>query len=212
MIDLIEKLSPKNKTITLLATIFILLTLTIILLSYHPEFETSITWKPINESNLGGEIAILVFISLAIQSSVEIFITNFREVEKLKIRQNIEILRNKANRTIDEQEELINQQKQLTAYRNKTKKITNFASLCLGFGIGLTGFRILQPFVVELNLFGWQEKLFHTIDILLAAGLLSGGSSGIHRITSLYKEFTSRERPALVTNQPAIQPPQKTEG
>lgn len=202
MIDLIENLSPKNKTITLLGTIVFFLTLTIILLSYHPEFENSITWKPINESNLGGEIAILFFISLAIQSSVEIFITNFREVEKLEIRQRIEILKTKANRTIDEQEQLINQQKKLTAYRNTTKKITNFASLCLGFGIGLTGFRILQPFVVELNLFGWQEKLFHTIDILLAAGLLSGGSSGIHRITSLYKEFTSRERPTLIASQP----------
>jgi len=202
MIKPIENLSPKNKTITLFATVGTCLTSTIVLLNYHPEFEASITWKPLTESNLGGQIAILLFISLAIQSSVEIFITNFREVEKLEIIQNINTITNKTDRTIEEQEEMLNQQKRLTEYRNKTKKITNFASLCLGFGVGLTGVRILQPFVIELNLVGWQEKLFHAIDILLVAGLLSGGSSGIHRITSIYNEFTNRSRTTLTTSQP----------
>lgn len=185
-----QELSPKIKTISLFTTIVFFLLITIFLINYHSEFENSITWKPLNESNLGGQIAVLIFISLAIQSSVEIFITNFREVGKIEIQQSINLSK-KANETLKEKEEILNQQKQLTEYRNKTKQITNFASLCLGFCVGLTGVRILQPFVAELNLLGWQEKLFHTIDILLVAGLLSGGSSGIHRITNIYKQFTT---------------------
>jgi len=168
--------------------------LTILLLSFRPEFKGSINWKYLNEANLGSEIAILIFISLAIQSSIEIFISNFREVTKLELQQVINSLEAKAEKNRNEEEELASKHKQLRQYRNQTKKITNFAGLLLGFGVGLSGVRVLQPFVQELNLVKWQAILFHTIDILLAAGLLSGGSSGIHRLTRIYNEFTDLAR------------------
>lgn len=181
-------------TIKILVTILFLSTLTILLLKFRPEFKGSIDWQSLNDANLLSELAILIFISLAIQSSIEIFISNFREVTKLELQQAINFLETKADKDNNEEEELARKQKKLKQYRSQTKKITNFAGLFLGFIVGLSGVRILQPFVQELNLIKWQEILFHTIDILLVAGLLSGGSSGIHRITRIYNEFTNLTR------------------
>lgn len=174
--------------ITIFISIFLVLfILTISLLNFYPEFKGSINWKSLNEANLGGEIAILFFISLAIQSSIEIFVSNFREVDKNKLQLKQEAQYDKNNKEEESATKLIE-------YRNQTKKITNFAGLIIGFGVGLSGVRVLQPFVQELNLVKWQAILFHTIDILLVAGLLSGGSSGIHRITRIYNEFTDLAR------------------
>jgi len=189
-----QPISVNKLTIKILTTILFLSTLTILLLSFRPEFKGSIDWKSLNDANLSSELAILIFISLAIQSSIEIFISNFREVTKLELQQAINSLEAKAEKNKNEEKELAEKQKKLREYRSQTKKITNFAGLFLGFTVGLSGVRVLQPFVQELDLIEWQSILFHTIDILLVAGLLSGGSSGIHRLTRIYNEFTDLAR------------------
>jgi len=190
-----------NKSITLkelttqisIIIIFVLI-FTILLLIFRPEFKGTINWKPLNEADLGSQIAVLIFISLAIESSIEIFLSNFRETRKIELEEKIKSLESKSEKNEDEKKELEIKKKQLRQYSNKTKKVTNFAGLFFGFGVALSGFRVLQPFVEDLNLVKWQSILFHTIDILLAAGLLSGGSSGIHRITRIYNEFTDQAR------------------
>ncbi|NBD17351.1 MAG: hypothetical protein GVY04_14790 [Cyanobacteria bacterium] len=190
-----------RETKLFIVTIGGILIVTILLLMFRPEFSNSINWKPFNESNIGSQIAILIFISLAIESSLEIFISNFRAVNKLDLQDRIDFLAAKNELNLEEEKELATKRKELRKYRNQTQKITSFAGLFLGFSVGLAGVRILQPFVQELNLLGWQRILFHTVDILLAAGLLSGGSSGIHRITRLYKTFTSSAQQKLNNNE-----------
>ena len=70
----------------------------------------------------------------------------------------------------------------------KVTRITTITSLIVGIVVSFAGVRFLEPFF-DVKTSGFQAILFHAIDILLTAGLLSGGSDAIHQITSLYKKM-----------------------
>lgn len=146
-----------------------LISLVGLILIWKPEFNGAILWKPLEQSNIFALLSTLLFISLALQSTLEVFVSNLRSIKKAKLPEG---------------------SPQLVKYRSETKKIINFIGLLAGVIISIAGVRIIQPFTDELLISGWQEQLFHITDILLTAGILAGGSDGIHQITSIYKSYT----------------------
>ena len=80
---------------------------------------------------------------------------------------------------------------ELEKYRSNTKKIVSIISLLIGFCVATAGVRVLQPFVDSIDLDKMQINFFHALDIILTASLISGGSEGINRLTSVYESFTS---------------------
>ncbi len=85
---------------------------------------------------------------------------------------------------------------ELEKFRSKTARISFFLGACIGLIIGLAGIRILAP-LMDFGLAQWgplQEFLFHSLDLVLTAGLLAGGASGIHQIIATFADFTNKTR------------------
>ncbi len=182
MMQRMDMLRVKPFTVTIAIIIFILL------LNLLFDFEQIVTWKPFEELNIASQFTVLIFASVAIESLSEIFISNFRQDKKARIQKEIETIKAKLE---NEEQELSDKEKELLYHRNRTKVWCNLFGLSVGCLVGLGGVRIIQPLVVEPDLTHWQLSLFNTVDILLTAALLSEGSSNIHRLTSLYKKFTT---------------------
>ncbi len=79
--------------------------------------------------------------------------------------------------------------KTLEDYRAETGKLTIRASLVIGIFISAIGFRVLETIFITDALTGLQLQLFNIIDILLSAGVLAGGSAGIHTLSSTLGQF-----------------------
>ncbi|OEK03288.1 hypothetical protein BFP97_17920 [Roseivirga sp. 4D4] len=79
--------------------------------------------------------------------------------------------------------------KKLEVFRAETGVITLRTSLIIGIIVAAVGFRILESLFNSDGLNGFQQTLFHMVDILLTAGILAGGSSMIHSLTSTLENF-----------------------
>jgi hypothetical protein len=76
----------------------------------------------------------------------------------------------------------------LNAYKAQTVRIAGAMTITLGVGLGLIGFRVLQPLVDSDSfaaLGGLQRIVFNWTDILITGGIIGGGSEGIHRMISV---------------------------
>lgn len=80
-------------------------------------------------------------------------------------------------------------EKGLEEYRADTAIITIRTSLIIGIIISAIGFRVLQTLFISDDLMGKQLLLFNVVDILLSAGILAGGSAGIHAVSSTLGKF-----------------------
>lgn len=72
-------------------------------------------------------------------------------------------------------------------YRAHSRLIAQ--QLALGFGllIALVGIRILAGLVYEVPA-GWQNRLFHMLDILLTGSVIAGGSDAANKLTKAYSQ------------------------
>jgi len=51
--------------------------------------------------------------------------------------------------------------------------------------------------IVDFNLADWggfQNFVFRSLDVILTAGLLAGGASGVHQIIGVFADFTESTR------------------
>lgn len=76
----------------------------------------------------------------------------------------------------------------LEALKEKKKVIRVCIALFAGTLLSASGFQTLAQLINEPSL-GHQKQLFTTIDILLTAGLIAGGSQGIAEIIEIFKEL-----------------------
>lgn len=177
----------------------------------QPDLNHAIKWKTFNETNIGALISTLLFISLASQSALEVFVSNFRQFKRLCLKESFERqqlfvidLKDRIKRLKDATEIEIQNNKliyiekerdkakvKLDKYRTNTRKMISVISLVIGFLIASAGVRVLQPFVDKLELSNLQTNFFHALDIILTASIIAGGSGGINRLTSVYDSFTS---------------------
>ena len=80
---------------------------------------------------------------------------------------------------------------QRETYKTQTQRIAFVASVTAGLIVALAGIRAISPLVdVDLVFRGVGNEipliLFHGVDVLLTAGLLGGGASGIHKVLSVF--------------------------
>lgn len=75
----------------------------------------------------------------------------------------------------------------LQVYRGETRRLAMVTSIFLGLFAAFAGVRGLAPFVSEpLSELGSIAVWFHSVDVILTAALLGGGSGGIHALTSAF--------------------------
>lgn len=79
-------------------------------------------------------------------------------------------------------------QVRLETFRARTQRIAFLASVTIGLLIALAGVRVLSP-LVDVDLIfsnAFPLTVFHSVDVILTAGLLGGGASGIHQIVKVF--------------------------
>lgn len=150
-----------------------------LILFWQPEFQAAIVLKTAVGDRTIALFGVYLAISLAIESTIEIYLKVFRK-DTPNTLPNEE---NDAERSQDSQQP-----------DPDVKRIATIASLIVGIGVSCAGVRFLEPFFEISSLSGLQVQLFHALDILLTAGLLSGGSDGIHQATSLYRQRINQLR------------------
>jgi hypothetical protein len=95
----------------------------------------------------------------------------------------------------------------LKEYKQKTMTYTLRVSFIAGVIISIAGFRVLDSLFISDNITGLQLLIYTYVDILLTAGILAGGSNGIHSLSTTLGAFFDSSKDKLrnagrTTNQP----------
>lgn len=178
-----------------------------------------LTIKDAKDMEALGMLTTLVFAALLLERVLEVFVSAFRsrgekekayEVEKALValkeqEQGIAKMTGKKADTgelVEMQEKRARMQARLTtherewmAYKAGTQAFTIRISLVISLIISLVGMRTLPVFFTEASLLGldpWHRLLFDWVDVMVTAGVIAGGSEGIHALASVYKSATSR--------------------
>lgn len=73
--------------------------------------------------------------------------------------------------------------------KKQTQRSVFIATMVLGVAVSALGVRGLYP-LVDLDQWKdvprFQRSLFHAVDVFLTAGLLAGGSDGIHKLINVF--------------------------
>jgi len=190
IVRMIKKVSETTSVLIFIGIIFAIA----IFSTFFYEFnliENSIRFKPNIISDLSGIINTLLIVSLAIQSVIEIVVSNIQAPKKEEKKEEKNLIQSKttddlSNLSIEEINKLNKDIKKISL---QTRKISYSISLLLGLLISISGIRIIQPLTSELELSKFQISLFHFLDIFLTGALISGGTEGIHSVTKVYKKF-----------------------
>ncbi len=162
-----------------------------------------LTVKPdFNVSDLFNYLGFLIFVSLVLEKSLDVFLTIFLAENADLEKQEIRRLKSKSEKLTDSAQpeyqqimlELNKAIKTRIASRSKTRKIALYSGLAFGIIISALGVRALDQ-IFDLHadsVTTIQHDLFATIDILATGMLLAGGSEGLHKLTELYRTFMDK--------------------
>ncbi|MBT9100231.1 hypothetical protein KFZ76_21240 [Methylovulum psychrotolerans] len=124
----------------------------------------------------------LFAIALFFERCIEVIIAIFRNQKAAE-------LKNKSDKSPADQDAAEN----LTNYRLETQSISLRVSFIVGIIVSAAGIRILGELVdipkdvVDITLS--QKNFFHLVDIFVTAGVLAGGSDGIHQIMNVFDDY-----------------------
>jgi hypothetical protein len=154
---------------------------------------TSVTFKAeaVTAQGVAGLLGALFVISAFIERFLEVFVFAWRGFGGEEINHEIEVsegIINDPNATADEriEAEAARAANLETKWRYvmRTRSLSFLAAVLLGEAVALLGVRALEPLVELGALTGKQLELFRTFDIVLTAGLIGGGTDGLHKLTS----------------------------
>ncbi len=137
-----------------------------------------------------GTIAIVA----VVERSVELFIAAWRNPQKEVLEQEISPLKNIADRTEEQEAQLISKQKELLQYITLTKKYALLLSLVFGFMASFTGIRILEPLVNMTTTKPEQIATFYKLDLVLSALGIATGTKLFHGLPALVSDTITATR------------------
>ena len=179
-------------------------------------FKGNLGFKELTKDDIYNLLINIGIITIVIERSLEIFVTIWRGQDRIPLdkdaemdEDNLALVQAKFEKGKVEKKELSEAQneskisiKVLEDYRGVTRVIAMRASLIAGIIVSIAGFRILSViFCSTCNgsplIGGMQLVLFNISDILLTAGILAGGSKGLHTLTELLGNFFDQSNKRL---------------
>jgi hypothetical protein len=154
----------------------------------------------------------LFLVSLTFERALEVLVTTFREPGAISLGYEVERVQERldfipkdtrlqAEAKLVEEEQLVKQHAAARATLDDYKSATRVVSLAVSlFGailVSAVGFRVLATVVTSPPPRGtFQGGAFGIVDVLVTAGLIAGGSKGIHALTQAVGEVldAARER------------------
>lgn len=120
-------------------------------------------------------------ITVIVERFIEVFNAIWRRKGRLELIRELESAADGQPKT--------DAQNELDYYRAQTQTMAMYSGFVIGIIVGFAGVRALNLVFDASSLSGTQEFLFHSIDILLTAGLIAGGSKGINAVTRVIGNF-----------------------
>ena len=145
----------------------------------------------------------LILVSLFIERTIEVFITAWRGPQSRMLESTMRTHQahmaalSKSPETAAERETAMAQTSQdlesasqaAMQYKNTTRSWALWAGLMLGLAISLAGVRTLNSLVTPDSYAGLsvsQKNFFDLVDVVITAGLVAGGSNGLHSILQVF--------------------------
>jgi hypothetical protein len=116
------------------------------------------------------------------------------DLESKKYVDGKETDKTKLNEAIDEEG---TSKTELGNYKIKTMTATLRVSFIIGVIISIAGFRVLDSLFISEGITGIQLRIYNYTDILLTAGILAGGSNGIHALSTTLGAFFENSKGKL---------------
>lgn len=150
----------------------------LILNNYISEFKT-IDISSFETGRLVGLFGSLFFISLLVERFIELFVQD----------PDAELKRRKAaqKKNLIDPNQIMEAELELKEMRKKRRNTVVFIGFVMGLIIALFGMRILTNLVVDPDWGDLQKRYVNILDMVLTAGLIAGGSEGIHSLINIAK-------------------------
>lgn len=155
----------------------------VVLNNYIEHFQT-INFSSFDTSKIIGLIGSLFFISLLVERFLEIFVQDPKAKQKVQLQRNVRSLA-----PLGDIDQLLEAEAQLEQIKNERRRTLRVAGFAAGIVIALFGFRVLSNLLVEPIADPIQNRFVTIMDMVLTAGLVSGGSGGIHNLVNVLDRF-----------------------
>ena len=147
-------------------------------------------------------LAMLAFISLVLERSLEVFVHTIASPRKLMLQAEQKRLQQGEESNPENRQQLERVNNDIQKYKINTKMTTLLGALTIGILLGLSGVRIFEPLFSLASLHAmplFQQIMFRSLDIALTGLALAGGSNGIHLISKRIGSYVDpdTESPAL---------------
>jgi len=153
----------------------------------------------------------LFLASLFVERTVEVFITSWRDLASMRLKDAQK--QAKLAVTTPEgtpaaagaQDALTTAQRALTDYQAETRRWAFAGSVFLGVivaGLGVRAFGLFVDSGEFEDLRQAQRVAFHTMDVILTAGVLAGGSDALHQFVTTFTSFMTTTRKNLTGGGP----------
>jgi hypothetical protein len=156
----------------------------------------ALSFQPSGGDNALAVLGRLVLIALFVERAMEVLVELWRGAEKNRKKHEVDrIQKALGDASIDSQGrnklevDLDMASEDLSDWRAVTTRIALWSGFLFGVLISIAGVRAMQALFSAAPEGSTQLMLFQGLDILLTAALISGGSEGIHKMTSVYKTF-----------------------
>lgn len=164
--------------------------------------ENIVSFKPDLQKAVIDFLTNLGVLTLVMERALEIYVSIWRGKNKIILEENVEraatslkfAKENNTDATLTARFEEMNNNlssanQALEEYKDETRTITLRVTLMIGLVVSIAGFRVLDTIFISDALKGMQLKIYDWTDILLTAGVLSGGSAGIHALSNTLGTF-----------------------
>lgn len=144
-------------------------------------------------SDVMGALGAIFVIVLLVERATEIVISIWRQADADAMQQPLRDS-TPADRKGKEYKE---KAEELERYRATTKEISLFFSFCLSIVVCIAGVGLLPEILEYADVLGRQKSFLRAVDIVLTAGLISGGSDAFHQFTSALEKFFKESKARL---------------
>jgi hypothetical protein len=162
---------------------------------------TGLAFKPFRAEEIVGNLTALFLISVFLERALEVFVAWWRDADRLKLEQEVAHADADAKTASDAaaaQRLVREKQHKLDDFKTQTGRRSFMWGLAAGAVIALAGARALGPLLVELPPDGSLQLLVVTfVDVVITAGLIGGGSDGIHKLVSVITDYLDTARANL---------------
>jgi hypothetical protein len=162
---------------------------------------TGLAFKPFHADEIVGNLTALFLISAFLERALEVFVSSWRDADRRTLEHDILHAAAAVKAAADagaaaEAERLVREKRHaLHLYKARTARVSFICGLVAGAVIALAGARALGPLLVELPAPGSAQALVVTIvDVVITAGLIGGGSDGIHKLVSVITDYLDAVR------------------